>query len=1110
MDSPKQIANQQAPVSTSREKATAEGEAMLTKAAQSLDATRQLIFRSYIAELSRYEVAPPSPSDEVNLMTEVRLFRLGRLVQENKESALESATAAYTALGAAGYFVFLIVHSDGKRTELFIGTRALDGQGAAAGKLLEETFRGHFPGSELKNIPGTRREKSGWPDSIEELLSLTSKVKAEPATAVTAVTGIPALTTDEREHFTQGLERFLDAAEGRAYTALLLAEPVSTHQLQQVRLGYEFAASQIAPLAKLQMSYGSNESETVGMSLTEGISVSLGESMSLTETTSKSNSLSMTTSTNESRTTNAAAATIAGAAAVAGGAVGFALGAPGGPLAVVGSVTGAMIGSTVGGAVGSALGGAFGSKTSGSSESQGNTSSNSHSRGENRGTTKSKARNKSRSESENRTDGSSCQLTIDMPNKVIEQLLEKIDDHLERLDEARAYGGWQTAAYFISDNTETAQTLGSIYLGLMRGAESGAEDFALNTWNRQNATNRNLVLSWLSNLTHPRLRPEFADVMKISAVTPAAMLSGREMALQLGLPRRSAAAVAVLEAPAYGRRVRLLELEGTPQNSERAVLLGCIRHLWRDTTEQLHLGLDELTKHALVTGTTGTGKTTAVKSLLAQVQRQGIPFLVVEPAKGEYRNLRGLSTPEQPVHYFIAGRTGLDSLRMNPLVFPEGIQLADHVDRVCTVFNAAFPMYAAMPQVLEEAIFTAYEELGWDSVSSRCVGGRRFPTLRRIADLIPEVVKTLGYSEQLSSDYTGALSTRLRSMCRGSLGMTLLCSEEEETNAEVLFGNSCIVDLSPLGSPEKRALLMGMIVARLYEHRMAVGLPSRPDLRHLLVLEEAHTLLGRTSKEQTQDASNPRGLAVESFGNAMAEMRAYGQAFLVADQSASALDDCVLRNTNTKITFRAPFEQDRVALGGALALDEEQTRQLARLENFTAVVHQSTWLEPVLCRMTKEEIPMEFAPSSHGTGEFMQLAKSSLLLELLRARLPEELTSQDVDKLPLEEALETLPIDPDERSALRNLATRGGRVTAVEMKPIFLRLFPALSDSTFTSMALSVEAHWNRTATILQAETGLGAELLNAVTLEALTSLEDTGQMQERLEQYRTLERRGF
>lgn len=140
----------------------------------------------------------------------------------------------------------------------------------------------------------------------------------------------------------------------------------------------------------------------------------------------------------------------------------------------------------------------------------------------------------------------------------------------------------------------------------------------------------------------------------------------------------------------------------------------------------------------------------------------------------------------------------------------------------------------------------------------------------------------------------------------------------------------------------------------------------------------------------------------------------------------------------------------------------------------------------------------------------MQLAKSSLLLELLRARLPEELTSQDVDKLPLEEALETLPIDPDERSALRNLATRGGRVTAVEMKPIFLRLFPALSDSTFTSMALSVEAHWNRTATILQAETGLGAELLNAVTLEALTSLEDTGQMQERLEQYRTLERRGF
>src|SRR5690606_26566839 len=93
------------------------------------------------------------------------------------------------------------------------------------------------------------------------------------------------------------------------------------------------------------------------------------------------------------------------------------------------------------------------------------------------------------------------------------------------------------------------------------------------------------------------------------------------------------------------------------------------------------------------------------------------------------------------------------------------------------------------------------------------------------------------------------------------------------------------------------------------------------------------------------------------FANALAEMRAFGQGFVVADQSASALDDAVLRNTNTKIVMRAPFEADRTALGGALALNDEQTRQLAKLENHTAVIYQSNWLEPVLCGVQQVDIP---------------------------------------------------------------------------------------------------------------------------------------------------------
>lgn len=1044
---------------------------LLQQAENTLGAASELIHRSYLANLSSYLVLPADEYiSEVNLR-DVSLFKMERLVTENRESILESATAIYTALGAAGYSVFFLLDAMQGDTQLYIGTRAQHGsmKGSDSGELLHKTLSGHFPGSKLSEITNGR--------AISTALDFSSHSKQEGGqgeyTSVTAVTGIPALNSEERKYFTQGLERFLDAAEGETYQALFLAEPVSSEHLHWTRMGFEATASQLSPLVKQQLSYGVNESEAVANSLTESLSESLSQTVGQTQTIGKSTSTTHTVGTTKS-TTKDPSMLVGSAASLVGLAVGGPLGA-----VIVGGLAKGVTSTFVG------------SKTEGESETKGTTEGETHTAGESTSNTSGTTKNSGTTNTQTLSEGSNRQLMVESINKPVEQLLARIDHHLERLDEARAYGGWNSAAYFVAQDTATSEALGSMFLGLMRGNESSAEDFALTTWNNGVQAERDSVLEWLKNLMHPRFEPDFKQYISVDYVTPASLLSGREIAIQLSLPRRSSTAVTVLEVPAYGRSVGLLDLDSPQQeNTSNSILLGHLRHLWRDTEQELRLTLDKLCYHTLITGTTGVGKTTAIMSLLAQVHEKGIPFLTIEPAKGEYRQLLGLATKKRPVTYRVAGRTGPDALRINPFVFPEGIELSDHIDRVCTVFNAAFPMYAAMPQVLEEAIFTAYEELGWDSISSRNVGVKKhFPTLRRVADLIPEVVKRLGYSEQLSSDYIGALSTRLRSLCRGSLGMTLLCSADEETTDKELFETSAVVDLSPMGSPEKRALLMGILFMRMYEKRMTEGLPSEAELRHLMVLEEAHVLLKRTSTEQSQEGSNPRGLAVEAFSNALAEMRAYGQGFIVADQSASVLDDSVLRNTNTKIVMRAPFEADRIALGGALALTEEQTQQLARLENQTAVIHQSNWLEPVLCRIQRTKIP---SPPALPNREHMELekkeAQKKLVLALWQERLS-ELFDEDhsLNESELKRCFTILNISESNSEVLRKhflVEARNHRVEQGKLKKQIEIILPELADTAWTQMTISEQERLNRLHLILSEDLGLSFDYVRNIAFD--------------------------
>ena len=64
-----------------------------------------------------------------------------------------------------------------------------------------------------------------------------------------------------------------------------------------------------------------------------------------------------------------------------------------------------------------------------------------------------------------KTAGKSLQLSYE--NRSVKSLLDKIDKHLERLDECESFGAFDCAAYVIADDRNTALTVASNYNALI-------------------------------------------------------------------------------------------------------------------------------------------------------------------------------------------------------------------------------------------------------------------------------------------------------------------------------------------------------------------------------------------------------------------------------------------------------------------------------------------------------------------------------------------------------------------------------------------------------------------------------------------------------------------
>lgn len=902
-------------------------------AKNALNLVDDVVLKSYLKRLDSMDIASMPEAEGVD--SSIVLFKINRMVYEEDEFATDKFISAISSMSFADCSVFLVIDGYRDKTDFYMGVKNNDSKRTTVS--VADTFKsslvGQFPGIDIEDCSIIDRGKNS--SLQEQVLRRISN-----ASSLSSYVGIPAFKDEDgkydNKNYVQGTEKLAQAMQGKRYTAIILASNLTTDVVTEIRNGYETIYSQLSPMATQQLAYSTNESLANAINRSKGVT----QGKTKTQTIGESHTNGTSSSHGKSDSETKKSKTAVGCSVLGGvlSAVGFGLSATG---------AGAAIGIPLmaAGGVMSAVGATGKSKTSGTTDTYGTSQSDT----ENRSMSDAESHSETFTDSLGKTAtiGSSKNYTLTIHNKHIEELMKRIDQELERISMSESTGLWSVASYFFSYDNDfaSAESASTIFKSIMQGEESGVETSAINSW-IDNSQKMKMLTNSVCHLSHPVFWNNLTVNGENINVENSSLLSSKELAMLLSLPHKSVPGFPVVEHVSLAKEV----IRNNESLMKREVSLGCIFDLGKAYTEnRVKLDVKSLTQHVFVTGSTGCGKSETIYKLINETKQVGTKFLVIEPAKGEYKNVFG------DVNVFGTNPLIMPLLRINPFSFPTGVHVLEHIDRLTEIFNVCWPMYSAMPAVLKKAMLDAYESCGWDlrlSVNRLSRGEDVYPSFLDLFLSLEKVITESAYSEEVKSNYSGALLTRVESLTNGLNGE--IFSVNELSNM-VLFDENCIIDLSRVGSQETKSLIMGILIMRLSEYRMTGANTPNTALKHLTVLEEAHNILKRVSTEQSQEGSNMAGKSVEMITNAIAEMRTYGEGFVIVDQSPTSVDKAAIKNTNTKIVMRLPDEDDRKVSGKAAGMNDKQIDEIAKLPTGVAVVYQNDWVSPVLCKIERME-----------------------------------------------------------------------------------------------------------------------------------------------------------
>lgn len=811
--------------------------------------------------------------------------------QAPKKEALENVLSSLKMEGIN--FVFLIV-AQKEKVDFYYGIskdlscdKELDFAIVDIGNyILMPSIQGNFRGSRVKALDN---------DEKKRILDTLSKMPE-----VGVIEGVPGANKDDEKY--QGIDRLINVMYGDSYCFLVVAKPLDTDAILQIQENlYKFYDDK-APFAKRNIQKGKGVNTGKSDSSTKGTSNTDGSSGSTTDTTGDSKSYTHTEGESHSKTEGTS------------------------------DVTGKSSGSS--------SNSSSTSHTDSKSRSDGDSRSDSHQAGSNTSHSRTIGTNNSKTKSDSTTTGTnsgtseSNTSTVEYVNRKVQDFMKFMDDIVfPRLDYGKGKGTFLTSMCVFASEPTSLQKIKNTVTALYSGENGNMiplQSFSVCSAAREAFSSFQLPSVIYGDENDEKYLEHFAMhhlLNKKGASYFGNWITTNELGMIAGLPQKEVVGLSLNEEVEFGLNF------DKPEHPESRIELGCLIQNGNVLQESpVYLDKADLDKHIFVAGVTGSGKTTTCQTILTEAE---IPFLVIEPAKTEYRVM---SRNHKDLLIFTLGDNQTTPLRMNPLMFYKYESITSRVDMLCACIESAFDMEAAIPQIIEQALYRSYEEKGWNIYTNRNSRykqpfdgtGEAFPTISDLIISCEKVVAKQGFDERLKNDYIGSIKARLLGLTSG--GKRFLLNTQTSVDFIELLEHKVVFELENIRSSAEKSLIMGFILINLSE-AIREKYKATGKFRHITLVEEAHRLLSKHSP-----SDNPiKKQSVEMFSDMLAEIRKYGESLVIVDQIPNKLTPDVLKNTNTKIIHRIFAADDKEAVGNTVMLKDEQKDFLSSLPAGRAV-----------------------------------------------------------------------------------------------------------------------------------------------------------------------------
>jgi hypothetical protein len=533
-------------------------------------------------------------------------------------------------------------------------------------------------------------------------------------------------------------------------------------------------------------------------------------------------------------------------------------------------------------------------------------------------------------------------------DKALGEWLEYIDETLlPRIEYGKNKGLFHSSVYLFANEKGDLLKLGNTVKSLFSGIDNNKAPLEVKYLEDENELNciKNFQLpiyenSFKGNNGQQRLLFSKARRKRSS------WLSTNELSVITSLPQKEVVGLSLKEEVEFG-----LNIKETDIKEEDKLFLGNLVKSGNTLDIDINIDKKQLNKHIFIAGVTGSGKTITCQRILNSAN---YPFMVIEPAKTEYRVL---AKKRDDILVFTLGDDRVAPFRINPFEILKGESISSRIDMIKANIEAAFDMEAAIPQIIEAALYECYEAYGWDIATSKnsryddpfANGIYSFPTLSDLINQTKKVVENQGFDERLKNDYLGSIKARLQGLLIGTKGLML--NTPRSMDFTKLLEKNVILELEEIKSGAEKSLIMGFILINLNE---ALKQKHKKDknFRHITLIEEAHRLLAK----YTPGENPSKKLGVETFADMLAEVRKYGESLIIVDQIPNKLTPEVLKNTNTKIVHKLFASDDKEAIGNTMALGEEQKEFLSSLDTGRVIISNQDFTKPiqVQIRMLKD------------------------------------------------------------------------------------------------------------------------------------------------------------